>query len=316
MVNNMSVKIKDYFDIKYGINLDFAKMIECENGIPFVSRTEKNNGVCGFVEQIKEITPNPANTISVSCGGTILESFLQNEPYYSGRDLYYLTPKIEFTEIELLFYCMCIKANAFKYSYGRQANKTLNDLFVPSRDEIPQWVYETKIPIIDKEPILKQEFELNVNTWQSFKINDLFKVEKGVEIISNTENGNIPLISSTATNNGITKYINDGKLLFSKNKITVASNGSVGETFYQNTNFYATADVNILTPKFNMNQFIALFLVSIIRNEKYKFDYGRKWGKSRMENSIIKLPIDKNNKPNFIFMENYIKSLNYSKNLE
>ena len=56
--------------------------------------------------------------------------------YYSGRDLYYLIPKKEMTERELIYYAICIKKNKYKYSYGRQANKTLRDLLVPA--EVPE----------------------------------------------------------------------------------------------------------------------------------------------------------------------------------
>ena len=55
--------------------------------------------------------------------------------------------------------------------------------------------------------------------------------------------------------------------------------------------------------------------VTLIRKEKYRFNYGRKWETERMKESLIKLPIDKNGNPDFEFMENYIKSLPYSANL-
>ncbi len=49
--------------------------------------------------------------------------------------------------------------------------------------------------------------------------------------------------------------------------------------------------------------------------EKYRFNYGRKWGIDRMKKSLIKLPVDSDGKPDYKFMEDYIKSLPYSINL-
>ena len=49
--------------------------------------------------------------------------------------------------------------------------------------------------------------------------------------------------------------------------------------------------------------------------EKYRFNYGRKWGIDRMKKSLIKLPVDSDGKPDWQFMEDYIKSLPYSINL-
>lgn len=63
-----------------------------------------------------------------------------------------------------------------------------------------------------------------------------------------------------------------------------------------------------------MNVYIGLFLVSLIKLERYRFNYGRKWHKDRMNKSKIKLPIDTNGNPDWQFMEDYIKSLPYSSN--
>ncbi len=122
------IPITQYFDIIYGANLELVHLILDPKGINFVARTSKNNGVVATVKAISDIKPNPANTISVSAGGSVMESFLQKEPYYSGRDLFYLKPKIELTDKQLLYYCMCLKANKYKFNYNRQANKTLPEL--------------------------------------------------------------------------------------------------------------------------------------------------------------------------------------------
>ncbi|MDR2526907.1 MAG: restriction endonuclease subunit S [Rickettsiales bacterium] len=313
----MKTRIKDYFDVSYGNSLSFAEMEEIADGIPFVSRTDKNNGISGIVKEIESIKPNPANTISVAVSGTILESFLQKESYYTGYHILILKPKLDFTDIELLFYCMCIRANNYKYSYGRQANKTLRDIVIPNRNEIPQWVYETEIKKPIKEAIIDKEIELNTDRWREFKVSNLFEIDKGKEnTISNLEKGDMPLVSASEYNNGVLNFVESGKMLFNK-KITVAGNGSVGETFYQNGNFYATSDVNILIPKFeNFNPYIALFFCVIFRSEKYRYNYGRKWGKEKLKNDKIKLPVNSKGNPDFEFMENYIKSLAYSGNLD
>lgn len=137
------LKVSDLFDVKYGVNLELNALEKTEDGINFVSRTSKNNGVSARVAKLPNIEPIPAGTISVAGGGSVMESFLQTEPYYSGRDLYYLTPKIELSDQEKLYYCTCLRANKYRYNYGRQANRTLKDILIPTKDEIPNWVYET-----------------------------------------------------------------------------------------------------------------------------------------------------------------------------
>ena len=96
----------------------------------------------------------------------------------------------------------------------------------------------------------------------------------------------------------------------------MAYNGSVAETFYQPVPFWATDDVNVLYPKFKMSPEIALFICAIIRQEKYRFNYGRKWHLDRMNAHEIKLPVKKVGGIDFLFMEKYIKSLPYSSQVE
>jgi hypothetical protein len=134
------VKISVLFTVKYGVNLELVNLDECNADEPdavyFVSRTEKNNGISAIVRLIPEVEPNPAHTLSVAGGGSVLSTFYQPKPYYSGRDLYVLIPKTEMDVTHMLFYAYCIQLNKYKYNYGRQANRTLKDILIPST--IPQ----------------------------------------------------------------------------------------------------------------------------------------------------------------------------------
>jgi uncharacterized protein YfkK (UPF0435 family) len=135
--NTKLVPISELFTIKYGNSLELVRLDECKktdkNAINFVSRTEKNNGVSAIVEKIISEPPNPAHTLSVAGGGSVLSTFYQDEEYYSGRDIYCLIPKKEFSILEMLYYAMCIRRNKYRYSYGRQANKTLKDILIPEK---------------------------------------------------------------------------------------------------------------------------------------------------------------------------------------
>ena len=141
--------------MKYGVNLELMTLEILSNsdidGVNFVARTSSNNGVVAKVRRIEGLEPQPAGILSCAGGGSVLSTFVQLEPFYSGRDLYTLTPKEVMTLQEKLFYCMCIKANAYRFSYGRQANKTLKDIELP--DTIPEWVNST--PIIPLQAITR-----------------------------------------------------------------------------------------------------------------------------------------------------------------
>jgi hypothetical protein len=317
---NQLVKVSDLFNIKYGSNLALNALTQCEDSdnhsINFVSRTDKNNGVSAHVKKIPKKDTIPANTISVAAGGSVMSSFFQPEPYYSGRDVYVLSPNHQMSPQEMIYYTLCLTANKYRYNYGRQANKTLGELMIPSN--IPNEFKDVNfndLCNINKNSIIKKETSLNPTKWKSFVLSDLFEIKKGkAQTKENLINGSTPLIASIEGNNGVRQYIAMPPT-FDKNTITVSGNGSIGEAFYHSQPYCASSDVNVLSPKFKLNKYIALFITTIIYKEKYRFNYGRKWNLERMNESTIKLPSTQSGEPDFEFMENYIKSLPYSASL-
>ena len=99
--------------------------------------------------------------------------------------------------------------------------------------------------------------------YKQFKIGELFEIKKGKRLTkADMIDGNINFIGATSVNNGITARISNDKYIHPSGTITVTYNGSVGEAFYQIEPFWASDDVNVLYPKFQMNEKIALFFLS------------------------------------------------------
>lgn len=324
---NDLVKLSEIFDVIYGVNLELVHIEQCtsttENAIPFVSRTEKNNGVSAYVYEMIDIEPNPKHTLSVAGGGSVLSTFYQPKPYYSGRDLYVLIPKKELSVVEMLFYTKCISSNKYKYSYGRQANKTMKDLLIPKKvpNQIIQTLSNYKINLendLSKKEFSKKKESLNIEEWKYYNLLELFKIEKGERLTKYdrvSDDFNLPLVTASSENNGVVNYISyfefrDFKKIF-QNKITIDMFFNV---FFQPKRYFSDDNVHTLIPRFKTNKFISLFIVSVLRKYQNKYSYGRQARIHRIEKEKIYLP-SKNNKPDFEFMENYIKSLPYSKTL-
>jgi hypothetical protein len=312
------VKVSKIFDVQYGNSLELNRLKQVPDGINFVSRTSKNNGVSAKVAPIKGLKPSPEGKITVALSGSVLETFLQPEPFYSGYHIFCLSPKVDLTDEEKLFYCSCIAANKYRYNYGRQANRTLRDLLIPAKEEIAYWVKKADVHRYDDaDKQFKKQYisALDTTKWKWFELQDLFDIKKGKRLTkANMIEGNVPFIGSIDSNNGYREYIGQ-KPIHTGNTITVNYNGSVAEAFYQPKPFWACDDVNVLYPKFEINQYIALFFVTLMKMEKYRFNYGRKWHMERMKISKIKVPVTDKGKPDFMFMEQYIKALPFSKQI-
>jgi len=163
-----------------------------------------------------------------------------------------------------------------------------------------------------------QEIPLCTDRWKSFclggKNSVLFTITKGSRLTKADQyEGRINYVGASAFNNGITNHIGNDDELCEAGTISVCYNGSIGEAFYQDQPYWATDDVNVLKPKFILTPYIAIFIATVIKNESIKYAFNNKWTKELMEQSEIVLPAKSDGTPDFDFMEQYIKSLPYSK---
>lgn len=314
------ISLNKIFKIEYGNQFDLNKLESDENSnINFVSRSSQNLGVVARVNTYKDTEPFPQGLITVTLGGTyLLSSFVQQLPFYTAQNIKVLTPLRSMSLEEKIFYCKAIELNRYRYSsHGREANKTLNGLLVP--EAIPAKFVQFKFSNIlqqNKNSVINEKVHLNHSNWMFFNLIDLFDISASCDsFIDDLQiGGKTPYISSTEKNNGIFEYV-DALPTNKGNTITANRGGSVGFFFYQPIDYLATpVDVRILNPKFALNKYIALFLTTILKLEKFKFNYSRKMGSDRLKKLKIKLP-SKDNKPDWNFIEYYIKSLPYSGSL-
>jgi restriction endonuclease S subunit len=312
------MRIGELFDVKYGINFELDACEIDENGINFVSRTSENNGVVARVKRIVGKEPQSAGILTCAGSGSVLSTFVQNEPFYSGRDLYILIPKNDMRLEEKLFYCHCIKMNAYRYGYGRQANKTLKDIDLP---EIPEWLKRYKIDrSIIETNIKKQSTPLNIKEWKEFKLRDLFNFQRGKGITKQEIDGNlgdIPCIQGGGQNNGVLGYMG-GAFVSDKNHVyvtapllSIARVGTSGSINVQSRNSYIGDKAIALKLKESESLFIYLFLATILNRESYRYVYGRGVVIENYIDSYIRLPALCGS-PDWQYMEDYIKALPYS----
>jgi hypothetical protein len=318
----MECVVSDIFDVRYGhsLELNALEQSSAKHGIAFVSRQMGHNGVSAYVAPIDGLEPAPVGDISCALGGNgVLTTFIQERDFYCGRDVAILRPKIALTKQQVLFYCLCIKANRYRFGFGRQANKTLPKLRIPSVAEIQNWVGATDLNQIDGANDVVSEVQtpkITPSVWRGFRLDALFDIKKGRRLTKNQMNeGGTPFIGAIDSNNGHRQYVSVTPD-HTGNTITVNYNGNgVAEAFYQSVPYFASDDVNVLYPKFDLNPYRAMFLCALIRQEKFRYNYGRKWHLDRMNETVVRIPVTSANEPDWNFMEGYIKSLPYSKSI-
>ncbi len=168
-----------------------------------------------------------------------------------------------------------------------------------------------------KKSFHKQDILLNNRSWKWFNVDELFNIEKGERLTKDDRiSGETPLITAISENNGLAEridydYFKQFKKTYS-DKITI---DMFFNTFYHSYTYFSDDNVHTLIPKVEINKYVSIFIVTILRYSMFKYAYGRQLRIHRLKKEKIKLPVCKNNSLDIQFMEDFIKSLAYSKNI-
>lgn len=309
-------KLSELFTMRYGHNLELNRMTHCvaPDGINFVGRSRVNNGVTARVLAPDSIEPGASGelTVALSGRGGGLCAFVQPEPFLCGAHMAILVPRKTMTLAEKLWWARCIYENRYRYNFGRQSNRSLMDLVVP--DEVPAFVRTATVGEgLPGAESFGEERDLPAPaTWGSWRLDELFKIEKGKRRIKRErKHGTTPYVATTTLRNGIVGYI-EATATFPAGSISVPYNGSVGYACYQPSAYCASDDVQVLIPRTEIDRAASLFVCTVIRREMYRYSYGRKWHLSRMKATAIRLPQTKDKQPDWKGMSAFVKGLAFS----
>lgn len=233
-----------------------------------------------------------------------------------------------------------------KYSFGRKYGKYVAKTTIPlpiqEDGENPDWNWienYTKNVLVpsmpnkgksvwengyDRTPIRKKRICLSTREWEKKKIIDFCDIPykatayNAIELqpCSADTPEAIPYITRTEENNGCKFYV---QLTDEITEVEDANAITIGDTTatinYQKYKFICGDHMVILRSPY-FNKYIGLFIVSLLNKERFRYNYGRAFNKDIIANTELLLPVVPNtNIPDWKFMEDYIKSLPYSKNI-
>ena len=122
--------------------------------------------------------------------------------------------------------------------------------------------------------------------------------------------GKMPFIGATDSNNGITNFVSNSNKSLDKNVLGVNYNGSVVENFYHPYECIFSDDVKRISFKEDerQNKYCYLFLKQMILQQKEKYRYAYKFNGDRMARQKIMMPVNENNAINYVAIEKFIKA--------
>lgn len=300
---------------------------EGEHVFPFITRTEKNNGLNDLVA-LQDRPVNKLNTISIGLDTQTV--FYQPTEYYTGQNIQVLSIQNLNREIAL-FLIPLIKTQLENLSWGG-TGATLSRLMAKrlllpiTKEGSPNWDYmeqyivnivaNARIP--ELEAVTPTLIKLDSVNWLPISIAELFTTRRGNSGPKNNLSvGDTVLIAARKVENGLDSLVTPPKTsTIYSDVITVNNNGDggAGIAFYHPYEFIATQDVTVLIPKNSMTSICKLFIAISITNQRegMGFGFGNKLNSKRLEKLKIMLPVTEDNHLNWKFMEDYIKSLSNS----
>lgn len=307
-----------------------------EGNFPYVGATNRNNGVISFVKPVERLITT-GNCIAFICDGEgsvglsiyRKSDFIGSTTVKVGRSKY-------LNEYTGQFITSIADKVRSKYNFGFKRNEShlKNEILIlpinsqgspdykfmeaymrrkeqEKLDKYKQFVSKRLAALQDYKVVEPLEGE----EWGEFRIEDVFEVKSGVRLTkADMQNGKKPFIGATDSNNGITEFTSSTNNSEDRNVLGVNYNGSVVENFYHPYTAIYSDDVKRLSfRKIDGNKHLYLFVKTQILKQKVKYQYGYKFNAKRMNRQSIMLPINKEKQPDYEYMENYMKRLEYEK---
>lgn len=149
----------------------------------------------------------------------------------------------------------------------------------------------------------------NQIVWGTFNVEKIFgKATRGRRLKSSDRiSGDLPFVTAGETDEGVSDFIGNNVVVFSKNTTTIDMFGSAK---YRNYKYGADDHVSIINTE-NLSKNASVFVTSAIHKSSYngQFNYGRNFYPKDADLLNISLPV-KNNKPDFELMETIISAIN------
>ena len=185
-------------------------------------------------------------------------------------------------------------------------------------DNIDQKIFELKYARSKYDNVKKNLHECR---WSPFKLGDIVdSVDNGKsynasELVVSDSDDYVAYVTRTDQNNGISMYVQNENYVGKEKAGAITIGDTTSTIFYQSIDFITGPHIIVVRASW-FNVYTALFIITLLNLEKYRYPvYGRAFTKKLIENTILNLPIDENGKPDYLFMENYIKGCAFSCNL-
>ena len=152
---------------------------------------------------------------------------------------------------------------------------------------------------------------LQKKKWHQFRLGELFDVSigKNIDKIRVDSSGGEAYVTRKTTRNGLEGFIAADSALRNDNHPVITIGNETARPFVQAFRFFTGTKVNILSPRVRMSTQALLFVARCIEMSKDRFSYSFSANSTRLRSLCVMLPKDENGRPDFVFMDRYMRSV-------
>lgn len=313
--------------------IDKNKLIKGNGIIPYITRSEKNNAYDSFISmQEKKYLLNKSNVITIGLDTQTVH--YQPYKFYTGQNIQILYNN-DITKYSAMFIIPLLKKVVEKFNWGSNGATltrlrrskimlpiTLNNkpdfefMHEYMKDIEKNIIFEYKKYAEKNTNYINEIDEIGNKNWAKFIIEDIFDIIIGKNVDGNKINKNggmIAYITRKENNNGLDGFINADIRLLNIKKPVITIGNETAEPFVHTYSFFTGTKVNILIPKKVLSKYSLLYIANCIKKHKSKYSYSYTINSTRLKKQIIILPINENSEPDYEFMEEYMRYLEYKK---
>lgn len=299
-----------------------TKKDQIKGDIPYISSTQYNNGVNGFIGNDEKVRKY-SNCLTIANSGSVGSVFYHDYEFVASDHVTALVNE-QLTKEHYIFLIAAVSSIGEKYSFNREISDDRikrEKIMLPAiNKDQPDWDFMKEyvecqhslimtLPKKEKLHNIKDQRELADVTWGVVQINTLFEIDKTVKELPEADL--LPYISAKKMGNGLKEFTDDFENVKDGNTITwnKIGDGGAGLAYYHEYPYVVdNINVMVLKPLFDMNKFTGLFIVSLLSKYHGIFGHGYTLSDKRFSKLKIQLPIIEETKEiDFMFMEEYMK---------
>lgn len=319
----------DVFDIQAtSSGIDKKKLFGGVGNVPYLTRTDNNNGIDGFVELQEASSLDEGNVITIGLDTQTV--FYQESSFYTGQNIQVVKHK-KLNKYNALFIIRAIRILVQKFSWGSYGATLTRlrrgKLFLPIlSDGAPDWEFMSNYMKQVEDELLSEvrpkleaqllEHIINLGAledreWRKFKIGNLFSVRIGKSLDGNKVNrvGQVAYITRKESDNGLDGFIDEDDFMLTDVYPVITIGNETAQSFVQVYPFFTGTKVNILIPKESIARdlYTLQFIAVSLAQHKGKYSYSYTINSSRLKEQVVLLPVQSDGTPDWEFMSAFMQ---------